>query len=407
MACPGSVNLTAGMSEGSSSPAAQEGTNAHFLLEYCLNNALLPMTFIGQDMTEPDSKVEFTVTHDMAAAVDVAFQYVQAKFKDYADRGEFIRFYPETKVLPSRFNRLDCEGTADIIIETTDEIEVVDYKHGKGVVVEATDNPQLMIYGIGALDTMGLDLSDQRHLKTTIIQPRADHFIGPVRSAIYQQADVDAFTQKAITAAAACDAGVEFHAGESQCRWCLAKATCKTLAEHSLQSAQAVFTDLSTTDSATIEGNMLRSPDELTIDQTLMVLDNETLIRGFLDAVHKRAVDTLNAGDDIPGYKLVAGRKSRKWKLKDDKLDKLLRGIKKIGGGKVTKEDILTMNIKSPAQIEKLLKPQLTEKAFDKIKGAINTSEGAPQLAPSSSSKPALPKATDVFDNVEVPDFLK
>ena len=110
---------------------------------------------------------------------------------------------------------------------------------------------------------------------------------------------------------------------------------------------------------------------------------------------------------DVPGYKLTAGKKSRKWNLEDPELDSMLRSISRIGGGKVKLEEIYARDIKSPAQIEKMLKASITKAAWKKIEGAITHMAGNPQLTPASSSKPAiLTKASEVFQDLTVPSFL-
>ena len=407
MTCPGSVNLTAGM-PNESSPAAQEGTNAHFLLEYCLKNQLGPLSFLGQVMTDPDSGIEFDVDQDMADAVDVAHAYIMDRYyAAHAAEGGKCDIYPEMKVMPTRLMRLDVEGTSDTILVTPWYIEVIDYKHGRGIIVEPAGNRQMQIYGIGALDTLGIDL-EGRPLVTTIIQPRAPHTAGPVRSVQYTEAEVAEFTSAiAYAATLTDDPNAALVPGEEQCRWCKAKATCKTLADAALSGAAAVFTDLTVTTSAEIEANTLRDPALLTPEQTTVILQNEALIRSWLAAVHELATNTLLGGGDVPGFKLTAGKKSRKWNMEEDELSKMLRSIKRVGGGKVTIEDIHSNAIKSPAQIEKMLKSTITKAAWKKIEEAFTVSGGAPQLTPASSSKPAiLTKASEVFEDLTVPSFL-
>ena len=407
MNCPGSVNLTAGMSE-STSEYAQEGTNAHFLLEYCLKNNQGPLAFIGQVVTEPDSGVEFDVTKDMADAVNVAHAYIMDRYyAAHAAEGGACDLYPEMKVMPTRLMRLDCEGTSDTILVTPWYVEVIDYKHGAGIVVEIPGNRQLQIYGIGSLDTLGIDL-EGRPLVTTIIQPRAPHIDGPVRSVQYTEAEVAAYTAEIMLAASATDdPNAPIVPGDEQCRWCKAKATCKTLADTALSGAAAVFTDLTVTTSAEIEANTLRDPALLTPEQTTIILQNEALIKSWLVAVHKNATNTLLGGGDVPGFKLTAGKRSREWNMADDELGKMLRSIKRVGGGKVTVEDIHVSALKSPAQIEKMLKSTVTKAAWKKIDAAITMNDGSPQLTPASSSKPAiLTKASEVFEDLTVPSFL-
>ena len=43
-------------------------------------------------------------------------------------------------------------GTGDCVIVADGTLYIVDYKHGKGVEVSAVDNPQMMLYALGALE---------------------------------------------------------------------------------------------------------------------------------------------------------------------------------------------------------------------------------------------------------------
>ena len=409
MACAGSVALSTQYPD-TSSKAADEGTCAHHLLAYCLANWLDPTSFIGQGMTCPIDgvMVEFDIDQEMAQAVQEAYDYVYQKVTQ-----EGAVLYIEAKVSPASLMRDDMGGTADIVLVTDTEVEVADYKHGIGIVVEAHNNRQTQLYGLGVLDTLDLSLTNPRRLlRTTIIQPRAFHEAGSIRSSTYSEPEVDAFASEFREAAARTDdPNAPLVAGEEQCRFCPCKSGCGEIARTSLVAAQAVFEDLSQTTSAQIEERMLVKPGELTQAQFTMVLENETLIRGFLTAVHDKAVATLKEGGDVQGFKLIAGKKSSAWNLKDEEISAKLRNVKKVAkdgkSHRVSLEDVNNTTIKSPAQIRKLLKSQVTPKAMEKIEDLIETSTGNPQLAPASSSKPALnTKAAQVFENLETPSFL-
>ncbi len=43
-------------------------------------------------------------------------------------------------------------GTGDLLIVVDKVLTVIDLKYGKGVAVEAELNPQMMLYGLGALE---------------------------------------------------------------------------------------------------------------------------------------------------------------------------------------------------------------------------------------------------------------
>lgn len=65
-------------------------------------------------------------------------------------------------------------GTGDLVIVVDDVVEVVDLKFGKGLRVNATANPQLQLYALGAVHGFG-HLFDIQHARMTIVQPRLEH----------------------------------------------------------------------------------------------------------------------------------------------------------------------------------------------------------------------------------------
>src|SRR5690606_27222207 len=65
-------------------------------------------------------------------------------------------------------------GTGDIVIIADGVMEVIDLKYGKGIRVDADNNPQLKLYGSGALRAYEL-LYDIHTVRLTIVQPRLDH----------------------------------------------------------------------------------------------------------------------------------------------------------------------------------------------------------------------------------------
>lgn len=408
MACPGSVEFTKDIPD-TDSPAAKEGTDAHFVLEYCLKNKVQPQTLVGKDLSDTDRHIIFTVNQEMAVAVDTVLQTINQRYMTHKQNGgEVFKVHSELKVFPSRLGRFDIEGTADVIIETDAYNEVIDLKYGKGVLVESRD-PQLFIYGIGAIDTLGLD--EQLALITTVVQPRAEHPEGKVRSTAYEPNDIIVFADAVLKAAKATDdPNAPRIPGEEQCRFCSGKGTCPEVADKALKAAQAVFEDISSTNTSEIQQNVLREPQSLSPEQVRMILENAPLIKSWVSAVEEFAKEQMLAGKTIPGFKLIAGRRSRNWDIKDDKLEELMRSMKRTDRKKITLDDIYTRKMRTPAGMEKALKGLLTKTNWDKIKAHIVVSDGAPQIAPETSDKPPLKiKAEDVFENVEsdLPDFLQ
>lgn len=144
------------------SPMAEEGTTAHALGEYKLRKAL------GQDSKRPVSDFQ---SDDMEAFTDdycdyVMEQYQQAKLD-----------HPGSSVLIEQ--RLDFSnyapdgfGTGDCIIIADGLMHIVDFKYGKGVRVDAENNPQMKLYALGALNSYSMLYDQPEVIDMTIFQPR-------------------------------------------------------------------------------------------------------------------------------------------------------------------------------------------------------------------------------------------
>ena len=401
MTCPASVEFCRDIPD-TTSEYAQEGTNAHFLINHCIETKVNPEMVVDQDFIEPESGTQFKATREMVDAIKHVFTLINNRYEANVKAGgkKFI-VHSELKVFPLRLGRFDIEGTTDVAIETDSYVENIDYKHGAGVAVEVQNNRQMQIYGVGTMDTLG---TDELPLVTTIVQPRAQHPDGIIRSVLYQPADIAVFTQEIAEAAARTDdPNAPFNPVDEPevCGWCRGKATCKAIADKALEAAQAVFSDISQTNTSEIQQNVLREPKELSLEQVRMILENASLITGWVGAVQKFAKDQMLAGIDIPGFKLIAGRRSRKWDLSEEELEKLLRSMKRTDRKKVTIDDVYERKVRTPAGMEKTLKGLLSDTNWGKIKEHIVVSEGSPQIAPATSSKPAISvKAEEVFKDV-------
>lgn len=66
-------------------------------------------------------------------------------------------------------------GTGDLVVVGTGTLHVVDLKYGRGVVVSAEKNPQMMLYALGALSLFDM-LYDIEKVSMAIVQPRVDNF---------------------------------------------------------------------------------------------------------------------------------------------------------------------------------------------------------------------------------------
>ena len=132
-------------------------------------------------------------------------------------------------------------GTVDATIaEPFGTLEVVDYKYGAGIVVEPEDNTQLLLYAIGAAHEFDYNFED---VKLTIIQPRAPHALGPIRSWTTSIENLKKWATVFRQAVIACEEpDAPLKAGD-HCRFCRAASTCPEITDKAFQSAQIVFDD--------------------------------------------------------------------------------------------------------------------------------------------------------------------
>jgi len=318
MNCPGSVALIKELElpDSDEPDYRAEGTAAHEVAARCLEQDIDAWEAIG---TPTENDVE--VTSEMAEAVQVYLDECRSLI------GDASRIYIEHKMFEPDFHD-SFFGTVDFAILTVEGDEIVldvnDYKHGVGVVVEAHWNPQIMYYAYGIL----LRHPDVTKVRMRIVQPRGFHPEGPIRLF-----ELDAETlRKWATGTlrpAMIRAEVDSHldAGD-HCRFCPAKIVCPLLT--------SVFRAMATHD----------PKEEIkTTDQSLGQLYKLIpAAKHFQKALEGEVFRRLTSGLEVAYTKLVYKKANR---------------IYKPGAEAVMKEnfaaDAFTKpELKSPAEIEKL-----------------------------------------------------
>jgi len=363
MACPGSLRLIAQAPPETSSVYAQEGTAAHALLEQCLRSGADPAGRIGDD-------IEGTVvTDDMIDAVQTALDTIRPMI------GQGDRVFLEQRFdLGSLTPPAPLAGTADVVIYKADSgrLIVIDYKHGQGVAVSAAGNPQLRVYALGAALTLG-DECPTREVEAMIIQPRAVHAEGVVRSEVIEPFELVEWSADLLDAMRrTLDPKAPVVAGD-HCRFCAAAGLCPALASRALAVAEADFQD----DALTAPP----APDTLTPEQIGRVLSHAGLIERWLDAVRAHATGMLERGEPVPGWKLVAKRATRKWDGEDPAV---MAALRETG---LSEDEAAPRKTISPAQAEKLVgKPAFRDRLGALV---VQESTGA-TLAPEHDKRPAV-----------------
>jgi hypothetical protein len=371
MACPGSIREEAGKEDPTSIFAA-EGTVAHQVLEACLKSGANAVGFLGQ--TRSADGFTFVVDQEMVDGVQMMVDYVRKVMLDAPGRVELA---------VERRDGLDKLNLPEPVFGTTDvrlwgadskHLHIIDFKYGKGVVVEVEDNEQLLIYALAQVLAIGVKPA---LIRLHVVQPRAHHADGPIRTAEVTFEELVAFKQRVKDAVVAVqDPNAPLNPGD-HCRFCPASPTCP--AQHAL-AVEIARTEFDAP---------LPEPADLDQERLLFALQHMDTVRAWFNRVEEHAMDRIRAGADFPGFKLVRGRSNRKWK--DEAAAE--KALAKAG---LKKKERMTSEVLSPSQAEKALKKigkELPADLWEKPEGKLT-------LVPEADPRPpvtALSSAQDDF----------
>jgi hypothetical protein len=339
--CPGSILLSRGVKD-QGSWYADEGTAAHELGEKCLRSGTNPHDHLGLVIKVKDK--EFTVDSEMAENVCVYVNHVRS-LQSRAGLGGLIeaRFYLDKGQLnpPGPMG-----GTSDFTLHDPKlrRLDVVDLKYGAGTLVEVNNNPQLRYYALAAVDELKLyGQVDEVHV--TIVQPRADHPDGPVRTEVLSIADIIDFSIDLLDGAhLALTPNAPLKTG-SHCKFCKASAQCPAKQAEALAVLEGEF---ELDDAPAME---LPDPRLLPIERLASYLDKFDILDSWMKNCWQVVFEQAQAGVHIPGKKLVAKKANRKWAVSEEDVLKLARKLK------FGKKEIYDSKLRSPAQLEKVFGP--------------------------------------------------
>ena len=333
---------------------AKEGTDAHELAEYKLNQLL------GIKADNPTENLDY-YNQEMEDCTDSYAQYIAEQMSQYSSpvvmveqRLDFSRY------VPGGF------GTGDCIIVADDVLTVIDFKYGKGVAVEAEYNPQMMLYALGALEMFSI-LYDINEVKMVIFQPRIENiseFSMPVSDLMNW-----AKNELRPKAELAAKGEGEFCAGE-HCRFCKVKATCRKRAEYNLAIAKYDFAP----------------PDMLEDSEIEMILERADALIAWAADVKEYALSEALKGRKWNGYKVVEGRSNRKYT--DEKM--VAAVVKEAGKDPYSEPKILGIT-----EMTKLLGGR---KKFDELLSKyVCKPQGKPTLVPESDKRKEWSSAENDF----------
>lgn len=372
-----------------SSPYAAEGTKAHALAEMKVRLAYYKadsMTAAKHSRLSPEQQKAYLginefrfkalrnelgdIPKDMEQATDSYCDIVMEKYLSAKEADPGAQLYLEQRLdysawVPSGF------GTGDCIIVSDSLLEVCDYKHGKGIPVNAVGNPQLRLYGLGAMAKFG-KLYDFQSVRMTIIQPRLES----VSEETLTCADLTSWAAEEVVEKAkqAWTGSGEFVPGE-HCRFCAAKAVCSARVAQAMRMFQYG----------------LEAPGLIPDEQIPSILGMLNDAEAWIKDIRAYAENQALHGQVWPGWKLVHGKKpNRQWSDPEEVKAQLLRAG-------YPADQFQEVKLKPVGEIEKAL----GKKAFQALVGGlVSQGEGKLTLVPADDKRVEFASADADFQDL-------
>lgn len=362
--CPPSAKLCAALPD-QTSPYAAQGTDAHELCAYLVEKAL------GRDVKDPTNSLSYYDAEMQTCAegyADFVMQEYELAKQSCLDTDVLI----EQKVDFSKWVE-GGTGTADCILLSDGTAEIIDYKHGLGVMVSAESekfggNPQLMCYALGLIDMFdGIYNIDT--IRMAIYQPRRDN----VSICQMSKDDLIKWAEETLapTAILATKGEGEFKAGD-HCQFCKVKATCRKRAEYNLEMAKYDFEVPATLEDHEIEAILMR------VDQ----------LTSWAEDVKEYALNQALQGKEYEHFKVVEGRSNRKYTDENA----VAFAVKDAGFDPYEKK---LLGITAMTSL-------LGKKKFDELLGGLTMKPpGKPTLVSKSDKRPAMKNTAQEDFNVK------
>ena len=356
LSCPPSLRLEEQF-EDEQSPYAAEGTAGHAMAEYLINKHL------KKRVKRPVS--DYYSDELMEAVEDYTTYGIEVieKAKQDCD-SPFIAV--ELRV--SLDHRVEgCFGTADLVVVDSKKVHIIDLKLGKGVMVDAEQNVQLMIYGLGVLDMLEC-LYDIETVELTIVQPRLEHLsTWEISAEELKKWGAEVFEPGANMALA----GEGTYSAGDHCRFCKARFNCRERANEYLKLAQMEFAE----------------PPLLSDEEVAEVLAKADALKKWAEEIYTYAQnEAIVNHKEWPGYKLVLGRSNRKYTDEED----VAKAATDAGYTDIYKSTLIGIT-----EMERLM----GKKKFNEILGAyVYKPDGKVTLVPDSDKREAINLSTAEAD---------
>lgn len=362
--------------EKKDSPYAREGTKAHALGEIKIRNALYhadEMTTAKWSRMSPEEQEAYEgindfryqalrddlgeIPKDMEQATDTYCDVVMDRFLRAREIDPGAALLLEQRYDYSEWVRGGF-GTGDATIVSDSLLEVLDLKFGRGIPIDAADNPQIRLYELGAYAKYR-HLYDFDQVRGTIIQPRLDSLSDETLSVTALLDWANNYVSPRARLAWAGEG--EFVTGE-HCRFCAAKAICSARVAEAMKLFRYG----------------LESPGVIPDEQIPEILATLDLAEAWISDIRNYAESQALRGQKWQGYKLVRGKKpNRKWADPDEVKAQLLRA----GYGL---EQFEKHELRPPGEVEKTLGKTAFRALLD---GLVSQGEARLVLVPESDKR--------------------
>lgn len=366
------------------SEAAAEGTAAHELAALCMETQTEAKEHMGKEIKVED--FTFMVDDDMADAVQKYLDTIEA----YAVGADMVLC--EQRLDYTNGSDVSYFGTSDCVIIKSDKrkLEVHDYKHGRGHMVQAENNEQLLGYALCAYQVWG-KVFEVDEITVVIHQPRIN---GHLSEWAFDVGTLKKFEKNVIgSIREARSEDPSYNPGEGQCRWCKAKGNCRALAKHSVETVSALFDDLTVIQPKTA--------NTMTNEELNELKNQRELFTKFLEAVDQEVAHRLNNGEKFKDWRLGMGNKgARKWS--DDEAYEAAEELMK-KSFRLKNEEMYDQKLISPTQAQKVLSKQ----RYEKLKQYVTQDEAKAKVVKMDSKAKPVESVADQFEEVtEVSDEI-
>jgi hypothetical protein len=347
--CQASVKHTANSPERASS-FAEEGTAAHDAAKEWLLTGVSPMMPDLEQLDAVRTYVDF-VNKIRRRDPDALF-YVERAFRLEEIEDDIPMF-----------------GTSDAVIYSKKRrhLHIIDYKHGVGIPVGVYWNTQLLYYALGVWYLM--NRRGVRKLTLTIVQPRAYHPDGVIRSWDLTLEELLEFEGELLAAVERVRRHPDRYEPGEWCQFCPVAGACKAHYRWVMSK----------------EINKMEDPGLFSADELAKVLRKSKPLAIWLKRVQEEGLARAEAGKVPKGMKLVGGKKVRIWKDEQEAYDRLKELIDE------DETPIAQVKVISPAQVEKLI----GKRRMEEVNDLIEHTQGKPQLVDQTDGRDAIGSSLD------------